>query len=81
LDSWTGHSDTNNICSEFSQENSCEILKIPSKTASLIQALDVYFFRQLKIFVRRIYARVSLDSLPINLNDRNNIIKNAFIDQ
>jgi hypothetical protein len=52
LDSWTGHSDTNNICSEFSQENSCEILKIPPKTASLIQALDVYFFCQWKIFVR-----------------------------
>ncbi len=75
LDSWSGHSDTENICSLFSQDKPCEILKIPPKTTSLIQPLDVYFFRQWKLFARKIYERVSLDRLEINLKDRNNIIK------
>ena len=37
--------------------------------------MDVYFFRQWKIFARKIHERVLLDGIDINLKDRNNIIK------
>jgi hypothetical protein len=75
LDSWPGHADKNNICSQFSQGNPCEIITIPSKTTSLIQPEDVYFFRQWKLFARRIKERIALDDLDINIRDRNIIIK------
>ncbi len=75
LDSWSGHSDHQMIQELFPTGASCEILKIPPKTTSLIQALDVYFFRQWKIFAKNVYIRVILDSLDVDLKDRNNIIK------
>jgi hypothetical protein len=75
LDSWSGHSDKDNICSFFSRDKPCLILTIPPKTTSFIQPLDVYFFRQWKLFARRIKERISLDEIDVNLNDRNNIIK------
>ncbi|CAF2902010.1 unnamed protein product [Rotaria sp. Silwood2] len=48
---------------------------IPPKTAPIIQPLDVYYNRQHKKIVRRIYDHVRLDEIDINLSERNNLIK------
>ena len=50
-------------------------LKIQRKTTSKIQPLDVFFNRQWKVIVRRVYERVLLDELEIHLAQRNNIIR------
>ena len=48
---------------------------MPPKTTSLIQPLDVYFFRMWKDFIRKISDRILLDQLDINLFQRDNILK------
>ena len=52
----------------------CLRLQIPPKTTPYIQPLDVYGFRQWKLFVRRITDIVELDNINIDLNNRLNII-------
>ena len=45
------------------------------KTTDQIQPLDVFFNRQMKVIPRRLYDRVLLDELDINMSERNNIIR------
>jgi hypothetical protein len=37
--------------------------------------LDVYFFRQMKIFARKFYDHVFLDDLKVEMHHRDNVIK------
>jgi len=48
---------------------------MPPKTTPNIQPLDVYYFRMWKNFVQVFSDRVLVDSLPILLYQRDNILK------
>jgi len=75
LDSWTGQSNWQMFEDLLTDDKMIKILKIPPKKTSLIQPLDVYFFRQWKIMARKFFERVLLDDIDLNLKQRNNTIK------
>ena len=55
-------------------------LEVPMKTTAMIQPCDVYYNRQYKYLVRKMYHHVRLYDLNIHLALRNNIIKlNSFV--
>jgi len=54
---------------------SCKLLVIPRKATSTKQPCDTYFFRQWKMLTKRIYHRVSLDELDVDLRSHHAIIK------
>ena len=74
-DLWTGHNDESIDKDLKSIGKTVKRLQIPPKTTSHIQPLDKYFNRQIKVLAKKIYNRVALDQLGINLYERNNIIK------
>ena len=50
-------------------------LMMPPKTTSIIQPLDVFFFRPWKVFLRYISDHILLMDINVSLQERNNIIK------
>jgi hypothetical protein len=70
-DSWSGQADRKDI---YEPIRGLKRLEIPWKTTSIIQPLDVFFNRQWKVIVRKVYERVLLDEIDIHLAQRNNII-------
>ncbi len=75
VDSWTTYNDKNAIEGVKPAEKNFNTLKIPPKTTSFVQPLNVYFFRTWKNFVRKFSDRVVLDALKVILHQRNNILK------
>lgn len=71
-DCWPGQTDGKGL---YDHITGCTRLEIPKKTTDQIQPLDVFFNRQMKVIPRRLYDRVLLDELDINMSERNNIIR------
>ena len=71
-DCWGGQADGKGLYDHIS---GCTRLEVPKKTTDQIQPLDVFFNRQMKVIPRRLYDRVLLDELDINMSERNNIIR------
>lgn len=72
-DSWSGQ--TNSEIYENIFGNQCEFLQIPPHCTSIVQPLDVYFFRFWKLIAKKIYNEVLLHSWNVDLKQRNQIIK------
>ena len=69
--SWSGHKDEQVILEAFGGKD-VDLKIIPPKTTKYAQSLDVYFFRQYKIYAKRITDFIKLHSSNIQpkLHDR-----------
>ncbi|CAF3324932.1 unnamed protein product [Rotaria socialis] len=74
-DSWSAQNDMSLYDKANCQNKHITRIQTPQKTTSDLQPLDVYYNRQMKNFIKRIYNRVALDEIPIHMYERNNIIK------
>ena len=74
-DSWSGENGDNIDNDLKSIGKAVHRIQIPPRTTSDIQPLDKSFNRQIKNFAKKLYNRVALDQLNVNLYERNNIIK------
>lgn len=74
FDSWKGQTGTEVYTTALPQGKQPQIIIIPPNTTALLQPLDVFFFRQWKIFAKQIYHHILLNQLKIKMQDRNNII-------
>ena len=74
-DSWSAQND-NKIYSDLkSIGKDVKRIMIPQHTTPDIQPLDKFFNRQMKFFIKKLYNRVALDEMEVDLWQRNNIIK------
>ena len=71
-DSWPGQGDGKGI---YEKIKDCKRMEIPPKTTAKIQPLDVFFNHEYKVIARRVYDRVILDDIDIQMAQRNNIIR------
>jgi hypothetical protein len=71
----TTYNNRSSISSATPSNKQLKILIIPPKTTGLIQPLDKYGFHLRKNFIRKIWDRVLLNGLDVNLYQRNNILK------
>jgi len=76
VDSWSGHKDDLTLARVLPDAD-ITIKLIHPKTIKYVQPLDVYFFRQLKIYVRRIhdFVRCNFETSQTKLHDRMFIMK------
>lgn len=75
LDSWSGQTDPSIYEQIFDKNITCKQMQIPPKTTGDIQPLDRYFFRQWKYLKQKIYDRVAIDEMNVEICSRNCILK------
>lgn len=75
LDSWTSFKDHETIQSFVPEGKQLQIRNIPPGATSMIQPLDVFFFRMFKGFVRRIHAHVMACELDFKIHLRENLLR------
>ncbi len=75
VDQWSPQTNTSVYENNLTKGQSCKLLVIPRGVTSTKQPCDTYFFRQWKELAKRMYHRVSLDELDIDLRSRDAIIK------
>ena len=71
-DSWPGQGDAQGI---YEKIRNCKRMEIPPKTTAKIQPLDVFSNHEYKGIARRVYDRVILDDIDIQMAQRNNIMR------
>ena len=74
-DSWSSQNDISLYDKANCQNKYITRIQIPQTTTYDLQSLNAYYNRQTKNFIKRIYNRVALDEIRINMYERNNIIK------
>jgi hypothetical protein len=75
VDQWSSQTDVSVYERKLTKGQSCNLFVIPRKTTSTIQPCDTYFFRQWKELAKRIYHRVAIDELDVDLRSRDSIIR------
>lgn len=78
IDSWTGQTNTDMYDQVFIDENNlptCTVKVIPGKCTSKCQPLDVYFYRQVKLLIKRMQNNVILIKEKREINSREDCIK------
>ena len=75
LDSWSGQTDPSIYDHVFDKNITCKQMQIPPKTTGDIQPLDRSFFRQWKYLKQKIYDRVAIDEMNVEIRSRNCILK------
>ncbi|CAD5214152.1 unnamed protein product [Bursaphelenchus xylophilus] len=73
-DSWSSFKDHESMKSKMPPGKQLEVENIPPKATSLIQPLDVGFFRTFKAMERRVYSRVLLENLDFKFYQREIIV-------
>ena len=74
LDQWTPFRDHDAIRAAAPAGTEVLIKNIPAGAPSQIQPLDVYFFRVLKDFVRKLHEHVMTEDLDFTIHQRSNIL-------
>ena len=77
IDSWSGHKD-DNLFSQFINNNSektCTLKIIPPGCTPLVQPYDVYFYRQVKYFIKELQNSTYLLKEDKQINSRNDAMK------
>jgi hypothetical protein len=75
IDQWSPQAGITAYESNLSKGQSYKLLVIPRTATSPKQPCDTYFFRQWKVLTKRIYHRVSLDELDVDLRSCDAIIR------
>lgn len=75
VDSWSSFTDHGSMQSVVPAGNQLEIRNIPPGATSLVQPLDLYFFRPFKQMVKRFTSHVQANDIPFVLYKRDNILK------
>lgn len=73
LDAWGGQKDVDYILEELTEQDFKEYIRffgIPKHCTKFIQPLDVYFFRQYKIVIRKIVDYLRLFYFRLEVRDR-----------
>lgn len=73
LDSWEGHASDSLV--QLLDDRNIFVLRIPPRTTSILQPLDVQIFRQYKWFIKRIMEATAYEGISRNLTDRYGIMR------
>jgi hypothetical protein len=75
LDSWKAQLDPKLFEEVFNNGIIPTVEQIPAHCTGMIQPLDVFYYRQLKYFIKRLYSTVYVNNLQFNLRSRNGIVR------
>lgn len=75
VDSWTSFKDHSSMLQSVPPGSSLQIRNIPPGTTSMVQPLDLFFFRPFKQIMKRCTAHVMAHNIPFVLSKRDNILK------
>lgn len=78
IDSWTGQTNADIYNRTFKDEEgnpTCNVQVIPGKCTSMCQPLDVYFYRQVKLYIKRLQNNSWLYDNKVDITSREHCIR------